>query len=189
MTNFDLAIFNYIHGFAGKNEWLDLAGIFFAKYALYVFIISALLWAIAKPDKIRPRLAVFFLALGTSLVSRFLVVELIRLILPKPRPYVFFNFEPLVSEIMIQGSAFPSGHAAFMFAFVTILAIFFRRASWLYALAFTIGVARVFAGVHWPADIIAGAVVGIGTALLIHLLTRRFTNRVIQHHRAGRNNV
>lgn len=174
MTNFDLSIFNYIYGLADHQTWLDILGVFFAKYTLYIFLLSVAIWATIGVKANGARLRIALWALAAALVSRFAIVEIIRLILPRPRPYMYFNFEPLISEPLLNSSAFPSGHAAFLFAFITTLSLYNKRAASLYVIAILVGIARVFAGVHWLSDVIAGAVVGIVTALLANLAWRRF---------------
>ncbi len=70
--------------------------------------------------------------------------------------------------------AFPSGHAATSFACATVLSFFVPWAAPLfYALALAIGYSRVYVGVHWPLDVVGGAVLGVVTALLLLAAIRR----------------
>jgi undecaprenyl-diphosphatase len=73
-------------------------------------------------------------------------------------------------------AAFPSGHASTSFAAATVLS--FARPRWapaFYLLALAIGFSRVYVGVHYPLDIVGGAVLGIGVATALRWLvtTRR----------------
>lgn len=55
--------------------------------------------------------------------------------------------------------SFPSGHAWNSFAIATVLTLFSRRWGWLAFLpAFSVGIARVHAGLHWPTDVLASAI-------------------------------
>jgi undecaprenyl-diphosphatase len=66
------------------------------------------------------------------------------------------------------GSSFPSGHAATSFAGAVVLAYLFPRAlPWLVALAVAISFSRVYVGVHYPFDVLAGAVVGASVGGLV----------------------
>lgn len=59
----------------------------------------------------------------------------------------------------------PSGHTAAAFVFATVVAFYYPEfASLAYTWAVLIGFARVFLGVHFPGDIIAGALLGYSSA-------------------------
>lgn len=71
--------------------------------------------------------------------------------------------------------SFPSNHASNSFAFAAALWPFLRRArlSWLlFAVAAVIGFSRIYVGVHYPSDVIAGSLLGIGAAYAAHRLYR-----------------
>ena len=71
--------------------------------------------------------------------------------------------------------SFPSGHAAFYFAIATIVYFYNKKAGLGFFLAsFLISISRVFVGIHWPADIMAGALVGIFSGWLIIKIAKKF---------------
>jgi membrane-associated phospholipid phosphatase len=64
--------------------------------------------------------------------------------------------------------SFPSGHTTTSFACATVLAFLVPRAApFAYVLAAAIGYSRLYVGVHWPTDVVAGAALGVATALLL----------------------
>jgi membrane-associated phospholipid phosphatase len=88
-------------------------------------------------------------------------------------PLVYPEPKPLV-HVPHSGS-FPSGHAAIAFACATVLAWARPRlAVPLYLLAAAIAWSRVYVGVHWPLDVLGGAVLGVlvATALLMLVAIR-----------------
>src|ERR671937_1339050 len=79
--------------------------------------------------------------------------------------------KPLVTAP--HDASFPSGHAATSFAAATVLT--FARPRWapaFYLLALAIGFSRVYVGVHYPLDIVGGAVLGVVVAVALRLLAR-----------------
>lgn len=112
-------------------------------------------------------------------IARFVIVEIIRRFVERPRPFeVFddvFRLIPLVSD-----GSFPSGHAALFFALAAPFALargskipflfgkttlLFPKTTVLFCLAaFVISIDRILGGVHWPSDVLVGALIGIGTA-------------------------
>ena len=90
-----------------------------------------------------------------------LIVTFLRAVVDRARPYEKLDIEPILDK-QKKGKSFPSRHTFSAFAIATV---FF----WLNpiagavtaALAVLLGVARVIAGVHYPSDVIAGALIGI----------------------------
>ena len=70
--------------------------------------------------------------------------------------------------------SFPSGHATFFFAMAT--AIYLYNKKWgifFFAATVLMTVSRVVSGIHYPFDIIGGAVIGIAVAYLTFSVARR----------------
>jgi undecaprenyl-diphosphatase len=77
-----------------------------------------------------------------------------------------------------SGSSFPSGHTATSFACATVLSYFAPRAApAFYLLALAIGFSRIYVGVHWPLDVLGGAVLGVAVGLAVTALLRRGAGR------------
>jgi membrane-associated phospholipid phosphatase len=74
--------------------------------------------------------------------------------------------------------SFPSGHTATAFAGATILSYLVPRAApAFFVLAAAIAYSRLYVGVHFPLDVIGGAVIGVATALLLLAAVRRRSAR------------
>jgi len=91
----------------------------------------------------------------------------------RERPYEAVPVpDPLVSWDV--GASFPSGHAATSAAGAVILAHLLGRGGlWLGLLAAAVAFSRVYVGVHYPLDVLAGAAVGLAVGFAAVLSVRR----------------
>ncbi len=118
-----------------------------------------------------------WVCLISALTARFILVGLIRYLYYHPRPFIVLqNVNLLIPHD--SESSFPSGHASFYFALAMGVYLYNKKAGYAcLAIAGLIGFARIFVGVHWPLDILAGAVLGIVTALIIEFVKKRTLRR------------
>lgn len=155
--SFDWQILQMLNNFAGKNSVVDGAAIFFAEYSGYILLLILCLLLIKNYKKNR---GLFLISLISGIISRFVFAEIIRHIYFRPRPFV----ENTVNLLIIHkpSASFPSGHASFYFALATgVYFINKKLGVFSFLLAFLMGLSRIYCGVHWPSDILAGAVLGI----------------------------
>lgn len=175
--NIDLYIFNLINGLAGRWAWLDYFGMFCAEYLGYILL--AVL-AIFLCINFKKYWKMVFEALIAALITRFVLTDFIRWLWFRPRPFVALNFVPLINQSPKEAS-FPSGHASFFFALSTIVYFYNKKAGILFYIAsLFIVLARVFVGVHWPSDILVGAVLGILMGWILNWLFRKYAHKIIK---------
>jgi membrane-associated phospholipid phosphatase len=74
---------------------------------------------------------------------------------------------------MPTSGSFPSGHTASAFAFAAAVTVDLPRLALpLYALATAVGYSRVHTGVHYPSDVMAGAVLGLTVGTVVRQTTQ-----------------
>ncbi len=177
LITWDQFLFWRINNLAGHYFWLDALMVFFASFFQYYVALAllAFYWLGKDETKIKNRLMVIngFLS---ALVSRFFLTEIIRYFIHRDRPFVVLeNVKQLVNH-EIEFS-FPSGHAAFMFGLAFMVWFYNKKAGWYFLVAAgLISIARVYVGVHFLLDIIAGAGVGYLGAWLV----KRFGEKYIK---------
>lgn len=167
------SLFESIFSVAHINPILDSIVVFFAAYLPY-FAVFAFLWFLFITYRAdwRARLMFFGESALAVILSRGILTEAIRIIVPNPRPNAALHIEALLNE---TSSSFPSAHAATFFVLAMTLWFFNKNWSrWFFAFALINGIARIAAGVHWPFDILGGIGVGMISALLIHELVRPY---------------
>ncbi len=172
-------IFNYLNNLAGKSYYFDLIIIFFAQYFPYLVVASIIFFWIFGKDKKRKMKFVIF-SFFSAIFARFVVTEAIRYFDNVSRPFVDNNVNQLIFHE--TSNSFPSGHATFFFALAMAVYLNRRRTSVnhrcpssviFFIVAILISISRVIAGIHWPLDILTGAIVGILTTSIIYFLFRK----------------
>jgi undecaprenyl-diphosphatase len=158
--------------------WLDpvFVALSVVGYAGVVWIALAVVLALAAR---KPLLTVTALTAGCVWAADLLTMGLKPLV-DRQRPSVTVaDADPLLGGTL--GSSLPSGHAATSFAGAVVLAYLFRRGLLLFlVLAVAIAFSRVYIGVHYPADVLAGAALGAAVSFgaLALLRFRRRTSAV-----------
>ena len=179
MNHIDFTIFQWLNSWAGVNSFYNGAIVFLATYLWYIVMAAVCLFPLLayfpKFKKYQTRNRTFFIyAVASAVVARFGITEFIRLFLDRPRPFeVVEGAHRLVNQA--GGDAFPSGHASLAFAIAAAVYFYFPKTGIIFFLAaVSIGFGRVAAGVHWPTDILAGAAVGISSAVLLRITKLRY---------------
>ena len=118
------------------------------------------------------------LYVGTSVAGAFVVTYGMKYLVDRERPYD--RWPDRVHAYSRENSpSFPSGHAATAFALATSLCV--RYPKW-YVIApsalwaCSVGVSRMNEGVHYPSDVLAGAAIGAGCAV-VNVYVNRWLNR------------
>ena len=120
-------------------------------------------WVLGRPEERRGAILALLATGGAWLVRQIIIRAWFR-----PRPFVAHPHA--VHKLIAHTSdpSFPSGHASASIAIaVAVLLVHRRVGGFLLIIALVICYARVYVGVHYPSDVLAGALIGAGVALVL----------------------
>ena len=185
MNSFDANIISFLNQFAHRSPNLDYLIMLIGSNTLTKggVVTSLIWWAWFRPaeNKIRDREYLFY-----GIIACFISVLAARVIadiLPfreRPSLNAALHFQlPYSVDLssVIGWSSFPSDHATLFFALATCI-LFVSRGAGILALAhafFVVSLPRVYMGIHYPTDILVGAVLGVAIASSAKIATVRTT--------------
>ena len=109
------------------------------------------------------------------------LVNVAKVIIDRPRPPEYFasrDVEVHTPGRLPSSRSFPSGHTQTAFGTATYLSCLYPALSPVFfLLALAVGISRIALGVHFPLDVLVGAMVGSGIALLGYRLNIYRMNR------------
>lgn len=154
----------------------------FGEELIIVGVLGFLYWGYDKK---------FGIFVGTNIITALVLNPMVKNVFLRRRPYLDVAgvecLRPIsdgadLSDLASQGYSFPSGHSTSAAAVYTSLP-FYRKKGWLIAIAIllplAVGISRVCLGVHYPTDVIAGWLLGLGCVVLMSYLQRKIQRRWI----------
>ena len=160
---------------------------FWAMYSdkwTWIPFMLVVVYCLLRPGNWRHRLLMVGSVALLFVLSDFVVSSFIKNVVCRPRP----SHDPAVMNLLsyvndYRGGAygFPSNHASNGFAAATFLALLLRN-RWVTLSAFLWAIgscySRMYLGVHYPTDILCGAMLGIVFAIIIFLLYKKAAKRL-----------
>jgi undecaprenyl-diphosphatase len=176
----DYRLYHWINVFAVHHRWLGHTAANLESWSIPLFAVATIaLWLLARPGAARK----WKLACGSALASAALALlanQAVAHVWSRARPYAAHP-DAAVFSARSHDPSFPSDHASAAFAIAVAVFLFDRLVGGLFILAaVAVATGRVVTGVHYPADVLAGALVGSATALLVVRFGRPLIDRVVR---------
>lgn len=164
----DWTLFHAINGLTrGRDGFQDAAEVYNASAIFAVAAVAGAIWFLARPGgSLRSKLAALSAAFSAALAL--LVNPALGSFWFHPRPFVD---HPRATVLLVGhggDNSFPSDHASVAFAVAFAVLMFHRRLGLLLLIAAVgVGVDRILVGVHYPVDVGASVLVGLGSAVIV----------------------
>jgi len=154
----DVLLFKSLNGRSYRAKWVDWVMWLLTQFGSTAFItILVVVFYLIGYRR-------FAVGLTLGALTLLLLVTIIKAFADRARPFNLM-LETRVVGWKEAGLSFPSGHTTQTFFMATLMTNYFHPiwiiAAVLYAIAATVGVTRVYLGVHYPRDVMAGAMLGI----------------------------
>jgi undecaprenyl-diphosphatase len=163
LSNLDYYLFKIINDLAGQLILFNPLMRFLAADAEYLFYVSILVYWFTRTKQNRKMVVEALLSACAALGISGIIAHFFY----RDRPFITHPVFQLIKHP--ANASFPSDHATG--AFVIAAAIWFFRKKdgsiWLFFAA-CIALSRIWTGVHYPSDVIAGALIGMISAFVIH---------------------
>jgi undecaprenyl-diphosphatase len=168
----DYRAYHSINVFVYQHAWLGRGLGVLETWAVPVIAIATFaLWLLARPGGSRRWKLASACALASAALA-LLINQLIGKVWHRQRPFAAHPSAHVWGS-RSHDPSFPSDHASAAFGIAFAVFLFDRAVGSIFlAAAFVIGAGRVFIGAHYPADVLAGCLVGLGSALLVKRVAR-----------------
>ena len=162
INSVDYTIFHAVNQYASHVKFVDSLMVFFADYAQYVLIVLlGLFYLLIKRQPCCSIQALCACATGV------IINKVISLFAYRDRPFISHHVNQLIDHA--ANSSFPSDHATSALVITFTIWLHFKRSGRMWVvMGALIAFSRVWVGVHYPFDVLTGAVLGCVLALFIH---------------------
>lgn len=128
-----------------------------------------------KKDSVLKRNALYT---GASVIATLGITTVVKHFVNRDRPFITYAY--IQKAASGESPSFPSGHTSNAFAAATTISLIYPK--WYviapaYLWAGTVAYSRVDLGMHYPSDVLAGALIGAGTSFLCHKINQRLASR------------
>lgn len=180
--NLDIDILKNIN--LNRNENLDPTFEFISNSVTPISIgapVMILAVGFIKKDKDLKNQGLF---IAETIVTSTLITTILKRTVNRDRPFVTYPF--IDNAVYVNSPSFPSGHTSAAFATATSLSLAYPK--WYviapsFAWASAVGYSRMDLGVHYPSDVLVGALVGTGSAYLCYFVNKKLFHKELNRHR------
>ncbi len=177
----DWSVFHALNGVLLRDDGGQDAAQIFDAWAIFVLVaVAGAIWFLARPGgSVRSKLAAVSAAAAGALAL--LANGLLGKLWFHDRPFVDHPHATVLLVHHAPDNSFPSDHASVAFAVAFAVLAFHRRLGAVLVLgAAAVALDRIFVGVHYPVDVGASVLVGLGAAVLVVTAGRPWVEWIVR---------
>lgn len=163
ITNIDKSIFFFFNGM--HSPYWDVVMTLFTRTECWTFLYASLIYFIAKRYRLKAILILIMIGLLITVADQFsgLIKDAVQRFRPTHDPAI----KDLVHHVLKRGGLYGyfSAHAANTFAVAKFTSMLFKNSRYrilIFFWAIVVSYTRIYVGVHFPLDVLTGALVGLG---------------------------
>jgi undecaprenyl-diphosphatase len=164
ISQLNVDVFRAINDIGKEHTSLDPIAIFMADYMIFVLALGMLVYWFTQTNKNR----MMVIQAGVAFVLAEVLGKIAGTMYYHNQP---FTELPHVNQLIAHAvnNAFPSDHSILFFSVCFSFLLVRKKEGWLWLVfACIVGVSRIWVGVHYPGDVLTGALIGIVAALVAY---------------------
>jgi len=120
------------------------------------------------------------IASAISLAISHIPVHLIKKLYPRKRPYLIIDKSKFPIKAL-RDHSFPSGHTTAIFSVIIPFVLYMPTLSiLLITIGLSVGISRIFLGLHYPSDVMAGALLGTTSGMISYSYVQQVTESTLR---------
>ncbi|AMR03669.1 MULTISPECIES: undecaprenyl-diphosphatase [Bacillus] len=186
-SQFNIDAFRAVNDLGKQYPFLNSTMTFVAEYMVYFLALIIVVYWFTRSNQNRMMVVQAMIA--------FVIAEVIGKIAGKFHSnYQPFAELPNVNKLVEHAvdNSFPSDHTILFFSICFSFWLVHKKIGWLWiTLAFCVAISRIWVGVHYPFDVITGAILGIVSAIIAYWLVPKvtFLKRILSIYEKGENYI